>query len=57
MPTATAHDSGLRAAIADPAELRRRWQRTRAGRFDGHTAAQAPGRVQANLMVVPGALA
>ena len=54
MPTATAHDSGLRAAIADPAELRRR---CRAGRFDGHTAAQAPGRVQANLMVVPGALA
>ena len=54
MQTTAGHNSGLPATIADPAELRRR---CRAGRFDGLTAGQAPGRVQANLMVVPRAQA
>ena len=50
MRTATGNRAGLPAPIAEPAELR---ARCRSGRFDGPTAGQAPGRVQANLMVVP----
>ncbi len=42
--------SQLAAPITEPAELR---AACRAGRFDGLTAGQAPGRVQANLMIVP----
>ena len=41
-------------AILDPGEIRRR---CRAGDFTGYTAGQAPGRVQANLMIVPRAQA
>ena len=40
--------------IHDPAEIRRQ---CRAGTFNGYTAGQAPGRVQANLMIVPTAQA
>ena len=50
MRTAAGNRAGLPAPIAEPAELR---ARCRSGRFDGPTAGQAPGRVQANLMVVP----
>ncbi len=38
------------APLDDPAALR---AECRAGRFDGPTAGQAPGRVQANPMAVP----
>ena len=40
----------LPAPIDDPAEIRRQ---CRAGEVSGLTAGQAPGRVQANLMIVP----
>jgi len=40
--------------IFDPAEIRRQ---CRAGSFSGYTAGYAPGRVQANLMIVPRAQA
>ena len=50
MQTTADAPSKLAAPLDDPAELR---AQCRAGRFDGLTAGQAPGRVQANLMAVP----
>ena len=54
MQTTADAPSKLAAPLDDPAELR---AQCRAGRFDGLTAGQAPGRVQANLMAVPKAWA
>ena len=54
MSIAAEQQPGLPAPIDDPAEIRRQ---CRAGEFSGLTAGQAPGRVQANLMIVPRAAA